>query len=429
MTSWAGRLLRRKAVAAVLGQGTQAVAGLALQVAAARLLGAGGLAVFALVYGALVLVTAVCSGLVGDSLTVLDRRERGVRAGLHVATVGVSAVAGLVGALAALVSGLVPVWAGLLLAPACAAFVVEDTLRRLLMATGRYTALPVVDLTSLAGAMAALGVAGLTGGVTLSSFVVALLTGQALAAVVAWWLVPAGERPTGPWRRPDLRAVAAFGTWRAAAQTIRPASLTLLRIVVVAAVGAAAYGPMEAARVYTAPMLTLVAGIGSFLLPHFVGLRDRPMAASLRVADRASLGLTGALLVIGAAGAALLPWLGPLLTGGDYDVPLASVVGWAVYAVAGATLLPYASLASVHGGQRRVLAMRTLEFASLGAVAALVLLAPAWAPWTPLALALGPLLAALAVRQAVVLPMVRADRPDDDPRPTIPPARPRAGIS
>ena len=151
------RLLGRRATAAVLGQGTQALAGLALQVAAARLLGAGGLAVFALGYGALVLGTAVCSGLVGDSLTVLDRADRGTRAGLHVWTALVSTGVGLAGAAAALVSGLVPVWAGLLLGPACAAFVVEDTLRRLLMATGRYRALPAVDLTSLAGALAVLG--------------------------------------------------------------------------------------------------------------------------------------------------------------------------------------------------------------------------------------------------------------------------------
>jgi O-antigen/teichoic acid export membrane protein len=407
VTSWALGLLRRRATAAVVGQGTQAVAGLALQVAAARVLGAGGLAVFALVYGTLVLVTAVCSGLVGDSLTVLDRAEPRLRAGLHVWTLLVSAGAGLAGAVAALASGLVPVWAGLLLGPACAAFVVEDTLRRLLMATGRYWSLAAVDTTSLVGAMAALGLAGLTGGVSLSSFVVALLAGQSAAAVVAWWCVPTAERPRGPWRRPALRAVASFGVWRAAAQTIRPGSLTLLRVLVVAGAGAAAYGPLEAARVYTAPTLTLLAGIGTFLLPHFVGLRSRPMADSLRVADRAALGLGVAIGAIGAAGLLLLPWLGPLLTGGDYAVPAAAVVGWAAYAVAGATLLPYSSLAAVHGGQRRVLALRALEFASLAAVLLLVVLVPGGAPWTPLALALGPVLAALAVRQSVVVPMVR----------------------
>jgi O-antigen/teichoic acid export membrane protein len=410
-------LLGRRATAAVLGQGTQALAGLALQVTAARLLGAGGLAVFALGYGVLVLGTAVCSGLVGDSLTVLDRGDRGTRAGLHVWTVLVSTGVGLAGAAAALVSGLVPVWAGLLLGPACAVFVVEDTLRRLLMATGRYHALPAVDLTGLVGALAALGVAGLTGGVTLASFVVALLVGQASAAAVAWWRVPPAERPRGPWRRPDLRGVASFGVWRAAAQAVRPGSLTLLRVVVVAAAGAAAYGPLEAARVYTAPMLTLVAGIGSFLLPHFVGLRARPPAESLRVADRAAAGLAAGVGAVGVAGFLALRWLGPALTGGDYAVPATAVAGWSVYAVAGAVLLPYSSLASVHGGQRRVLALRGLEFGSLGAVAALVLLAPGAVAWTPLALALGPALAALAVRQSVVVPTTRRSAPTAVPVP------------
>jgi hypothetical protein len=92
-------------------------------------------------------------------------------------------------------------------------------------------------------------------------------------------------------------------------------------------------------------------------------------------------------------------------------VPAEAVAGWSVYAVAGAVLLPYSSLASVHGGQRRVLALRALELGALGAVAALVLLVPAGVAWTPLALALGPVLAALAVRQLVVVPMTRVTAP------------------
>jgi O-antigen/teichoic acid export membrane protein len=402
-----GRPLRGRATAAVLGQGTQALAGLVLQVAAARLLGAGGLAVFALAYGALVLLTAVSSGMVGDSLTVLDRQDRSVRAGLHVWTAIVCAAAGLAGALAALISGLVPVWAGLLLAPACAAFVVEDTLRRLLMATGRYTALPVVDLTSLVGTMSALGLAALSGGVTLGSFVVALLVGQTAAAAVAWWLVPVGERPDGPWRRPGLRAVADFGVWRAAAQTVRPGSLTLMRLLVLGAAGAAAYGPLEAARIFTAPMLTLVAGMASFLLPHFVGLRDRPLAVSLRVADRTALGLVLGIGAVGVLALALLPWLGPVLTGGAYEVPAVAVAGWTVYTAGAALLLPYASLASVHGAQRRVLLLRALELVSLGLVAGLLLLAPGAVPAAPFALAAGPVLTALAVRRSALVPLVR----------------------
>jgi hypothetical protein len=62
----------------------------------------------------------------------------------------------------------------------------------------------------------------------------------------------------------------------------------------------------------------------------------------------------------------------------------------------------------VHGGQRRVLALRAFEFASLAVVALLVLAVDGGVPWTPLALTVGPVLAAVAVRRAVLQPLVRA---------------------
>ncbi len=402
-------LLRRPATGALAGQGTQALAGLALQVVAARALGAAGLAVFSLVYGLIVMATAVCSGLVGDSLTVLDRADPGIRAGLHVGTALVSGVAGGVGAGLALLSGALPAWAAVLLGLATTAFIIEDTLRRLLMATGRFWSLPAVDLTSLGLALAALLLARVHGPLTLTSFVVALLSGQAAAALVAWLLLPGRERPHGPWRQPALRAVASFGAWRAAAQGVRPALLTVLRLLVVAAAGAAAYGPIEAARVYTAPALLLVTGLGSYLLPHFVLLRPRGPEVGLRAADRAAAGLVLGVGVFGVAAVLALPWLGPVLTDGGFAVPAGAVAGWAVYAAASAVLLPYSSLASVHGSQRRVLALRSLEFGSLAAVLVLVAVEDG-VLWTPLALAIGPVLAALAVRQSVLLPMVRRER-------------------
>ncbi|WP_369136680.1 hypothetical protein [Modestobacter versicolor] len=411
------RLLRRPATGALAGQVTSALAGLVLQVAAARALGAAGLATFSLAYGAIVLATAVSSGLVGDSLTVLDRTDPGIRAGLHVSTALVSGTAGLAGCVLGVATGVLPAWAGLLLGAATAAFIVEDTLRRLLMAAGRFWSLPAVDVTSLVVALATLLVADRTGGLSLASFVLALLAGQSAAAVVAWAVLPAAERPRGPWRHPALGAVVSFGSWRAAAQTIRPALLTLLRLLVVAVAGAAAYGPLEAARVYTAPTLVLVAGLGSFLLPHFVSLRPAGPAAGLRAADRAAAGLALAVGAVGVLALLALPWLGPVLTGGGYAVPAAAVAGWSVYAVASAVLLPYSSLASVHGGQRRVLALRSFEFVSLAAVALLLLVVDGGVPWTPLALTLGPVLAAVAVRRAVLLPLVRstADRPALEP--------------
>src|SRR4051812_27948352 len=116
-----GALLRRRATGAVVGQVTQAVAGLVLQVAAARFLGAAGLATFSLIYGAIVLVTAVSSGMVGDSLTVLDRHEPRVRAGLHVWSMIVSVGAGLVGAAVAVATSTVSPAAAVVLAVAVTA--------------------------------------------------------------------------------------------------------------------------------------------------------------------------------------------------------------------------------------------------------------------------------------------------------------------
>ncbi len=416
------RLRGRRATGALVAQGTHALAGLVLQVAAARELGAAGLAAFSLAYGVLVLATAVTSGLVGDSLTVLDRHEPGIRAGLHVGTALVAGTAGTAGCLLALAGGAVPPWVGLLTGPAVVVFMVQDTLRRLLMAAGRFWSLPAVDLCGLILALSTLVLAGSAGALSLGSFVLALLAGQGAAAFAAWTLLPAEERPHGPWRRPDLRAVAAFGVWRAAAQTIRPALLTLLRLLVVAMAGAAAYGPLEAARVYTAPAMVLVAGLGSFLLPHFVSLRPRGAQVGLRAADRAAVAAAVVVALLGVVAIVALPWAGPLLTGGDYAVPVSAVLGWSAYAAAGAALLPYASLASVHGDQRRVLALRALELGSLLAVVVMVSAVDGGLAWSPLALALGPVLAAVAVRRSLLVPRARAEiatRTDVRPTPVV----------
>ncbi|MGY1720915.1 hypothetical protein ACI8AG_17915 [Blastococcus sp. SYSU DS0552] len=411
-------LLRRPVSGALAGQATAALAGLVLQVAAARELGAAGLATFSLSYGGLVLATAVSSGLVGTGLTILDRQEPRVRAGLHVWTALIGLAVGAIGVLAAGWSQAVPPWAVPVAGAACAAFIIEDTLRRLLMAAGRFWSLPAVDLTSLVLSVGVLALAGRTGDISLAAFVVAVLIGQSGGALVAWWCLPAGERPRGPWRRPALRVVASFGVWSAMTQTIRPASLTLLRILLIAVVGAAAYGPVEIARVYTAPTLLVVAGLGSFLLPQFARLRHRGLPVGLRVADRAAALLTLGTAVLGGLGLLLLPWLGDLVTDGSYPVPAAAVVAWTGYAMTAAVALPYGCLAMVHGGQRRVLATRTWELASLVIAALLVIRLDGGEVWAPLALAVGPALAAVVLRRSLLVPTA-----SEEAAPTPDPAR------
>lgn len=394
--------LHSRVTGALAGQVGLAASGLVLQLAAARQLGAAGLATFSVLYGGIVLLAALSSGLVGDSLTVLDRHDPRVRAALQTWEVLLLATAGLGGGVLAAALGVVGGWGAVALGVAAVAFVLEDVLRRLLMATGRFWDLPLVDGTSLLVSLGVLLAAGVSTGLTLTSFLVALGAGQLAACLVAWLRLPAGERPTWCWRSPALLAVLGFGGFRAVGQGIRPTLLTVLRLVVVGAVGAAAYGPLEAARVYTAPALVLAVGTGSFLLPWFAGQRDRPPAAVLRLADRVAAGATAVVLAVGLGALLLLPWAGPLLTGGGYEVPPVAVAGWAVYAAVSAALLPYATLASVHRRQRAVLAWRSLELVSVVAVVVLVLAVPGGSVWTPFALVIGPVAAAVAIRGRVL---------------------------
>jgi hypothetical protein len=113
--------------------------------------------------------------------------------------------------------------------------------------------------------------------------------------------------------------------------------------------------------------------------------------------------------LIGGAACALLPVLGPLLSGDAYEVPGVAVAGWSAYAVASAVLLPYSGMASVYHRQRRVLALRLLELGSLAAVVVLVTVVPGGPLWAPMALCAGPLLAAAAVRRSILVPLVAQD--------------------
>ena len=86
----------RSATGAVGAQLMQALASLVLSIAAARALGADGLGVYGLISGGLVLTCAIATGLIGDSLTVLDRKGPHVRAGLQSVGLSVGVLAGVV---------------------------------------------------------------------------------------------------------------------------------------------------------------------------------------------------------------------------------------------------------------------------------------------------------------------------------------------
>jgi len=187
------RVLRGAAPAAIIAQLSQALASFVLAALAARALGAAGFGVYALLTGWIVLLTGLMTGVVGDSLTVLDRTDARVRKGLQ-QWCALVAAATLVGAPAgALVAGALPARTAAAFGLAAATWVVEDTGRRLLMAGLRFWSVVLVDLSHVATATLVVGLLW-SRGLTVADFLLALFAGQAIGILFALVRLPAGER-------------------------------------------------------------------------------------------------------------------------------------------------------------------------------------------------------------------------------------------
>ena len=371
---------RAPAVGALVAQVAQALGNFVLQVLAARELGASGLGMFAFLFGTLVMATAVSTGLVGDSLTVLDRHEPAVRAALWRIgwlVVGISTVAAFVVGTQASPSP----WGspvrdrhGLLHArrpdPASA-----DGRPPFLDAGGRRP-------LALAAAGLVLGCSALVGEVQLEHFLAALTVSQLTVVVVAFVGCPGRERRLPPWGWGDWRAVMHYGTWRAVQQFVRPTALNAARWLVLVAAGTAAVGQLEVARVFVAPAMLLVQGLGSYLFASYAADRDVGVAQLRGRADRAAAAMVGGAVVVGAAAAVSVPVLGHLLSAGAFEVSPLAALGWACYAASCAAVMPYGSLAAVRGRQLAVLVVRLVDAAvSLLLVAFVLLVVGSTRPW------------------------------------------------
>jgi len=390
------------ALGAVSAQFSQAAGSFLLQVLTLRFLGVEGLGRFAMAYGVILIVTSVVTGLTGDSLTVLDRSRPEVRAGLQTWLVAVAVVGGLaMGAIAAVGGWLSPAesavfgLAGLL-------FVLEDALRRLLMASLRFWSLVVVDVCALVFSVGVVVLVRAGGEVTLLAPLAGLALGQGVAGIVAVVLLPREERWLARGVRPDLAAVWRYGSWRALQQMLRPTMLAVIRVVVSVAVSLAAYGALEAARVYVAPAMLAVAGISSFFFASYARDHARPLHELRRRADTTVIGLALSASAVGLVATALVPVLGPLLVTGDDELNRLAVLGWAAYAAGTATVTPYGSLAAVRGQQAAVLGFCAAE-SVLSVVACAVLLALGMSPFAvPLVLAALSVVGGCAMRNVLL---------------------------
>lgn len=400
-TSSGGRTLG--ALGGIAAQGSQAAGSFVLQILAARLLGLDGLGRFAALYAIIVLATALCSGFVGDSLTVLDRSRDDVRAGLQAWLAIISLGAGLSCWLGSWILGFLSGPSALAFGGATVVFLFEDAFRRLLMASLAFWRIVVVDLAALASAGVVLVVgAGTFDRLTLTHFLIALMFGQIVASIAAMLLIPAAERRLARHTGPALAAVASYGVWRSVQQAVRPTLLALVRVECLLVVSTVALGRLEAARIYVAPALLAVGGISSYLFSSYAARSESPLPNLVRLADRSVLGLLGAIGAFGAVALLAMSSLGPVLTGGDYELSAVSVAGWVMYAASVAAVTPYGQLAAVRGRQLAVLGLRVADSVVSFVLVLVVLLFDRSVAWVPVALSVGSICGGLAIRQIVL---------------------------
>ncbi len=387
--------LARRAGGAVACQGTAAAGNLVLQVVAARALGAAGFGTFSIVIAVLVLSAALVGGWVGDTRTVLDRSEPAIRGALSAFQVGFTLVAGVATFAGAWISGITGLSGALLFGLLSALWGVV-----------------INDLIYLGAAVAGLvAFRALTGAFSIDVFLAAMVIGAAASVVAARFQMPSEEFALGQPTMSGIRSVASFGSGRSAQAGLRPFATLALRAFVQASASAAALGRLEAARLAIAPMLLIINGAGSYLLPVYtrrlIEDSERPVAVGRLTAILvATTACYGVVLTVFA------DRLIPLLTGRSLTVDRWAVAGWSLFAAAFAAGIPAGNALLARRRSWRVFRVRAAD-SSIGLVVAIALVAAGRVAGAPYGLALGAaigavLLWAQASRDAVATCAERA---------------------
>lgn len=379
----------------------QALGSFVIQVVAARLLGLEGLAYFALLHGLVILASAVVAGAIGDALTVLDRSDVGLRSALQwwsvAPTVPAAAVAAVVVAATTGVGPSAAAWFGV----AAVVYVVEEMGRRLLMANLRFWSVVLADGMALAVSLGVVVVAERGTGAVLATFFAAVAAGQVAGLVTIAVVLPTEERWLAPMLGGRRAEVWAYGRWRAAQQALRPATLTVVRVLAIGVAGATATGRLEAARVIVAPAIHLIGGASHFLVADTARDRSRPWAEVLRRTDRRVALLCAGVVVLAGVTVAVASSLGGALLGDEVGLAVPALLAWSSYAVATSLSTPYGAVAAVVRDQRGLAGIRLAESAATVCLVALVFRAGAGIVWAPWVMAAVTLVAAGAVRRSL----------------------------
>ncbi|MGB7880431.1 MAG: O-antigen ligase family protein [Ilumatobacteraceae bacterium] len=423
ITSTGGSTARRP-LGAIVSQLIVAGSSLLLSFVALRELGASGLGVFSLLLGVLITVNSVQTGWIGDSLTVLDRFDPGIRRALFQSQWAAVGLISLVTYAIALQVDGVDGTAAALFALASVAWSLEETCRRILIARREFWSLVANDTAFAVGSLGLVAAVIASGNdLTIEIMILSLLAGGIVAIGLAVVQLPRIELLRGPVEPSRMRELASFAGWRAIQVGLRPGTMAIVRAVVAATAGFAALGELEAARLLIAPVLTIVNGAGVYLLPTYANQVRRlaPFRPTIRRAMLVVAALAGA---YGVLAMLLRDLLVDLLTNGDTVVSAGAVVSWITFSVAFGVGVPAGSAMVALGHSRRTFAIRAVD-AAIGVTAASLLAVAGFVAAVPAGLAAGAFVgAALLVRAlhrepARVAPDDPADTLSETPADTV----------
>jgi len=403
--------VRRNASAAVASQLLNAGGSFVLQIAAARTLGAKGYGSFALCTATLILVSAVHSAWVGDTLTVLDRFDRDIRRALVTSQILSMAASAIVAVAVGLSIGHLSARGTTVFAALCAMWVLEETGRRIFGARLQFWQLVINDSTYVAFTLlAALASRLILHRVSLDALIASMGAGALAAVVAAMFQLPKEER-TVP--RPGLVAlgtVSSFALWRAGQAGLRPLSLLSMRILIVAFASRSALAAVEASRLALAPVIAFVGGASDFLLPLFaVDERHQRRSISVRTA---TILMVGSVAAYGAVVVALSGELTHLLSAGSFRIERGTVVSWTAFTAAFAFGLPASAVLVARRKPRAVFVARLLD-SILGTAVAAVLIVVAHPGFAPAGMAIGMALGGAVLYVLAVRPSPNEPRPDE----------------
>ena len=423
ITSTGGSTARRP-LGAIVSQLIVAGSSLLLSFVALRELGASGLGVFSLLLGVLITINSVQTGWIGDSLTVLDRFDPGIRRALFQSQWAAVGLISLVTYAIALQVDGVDGTAAALFALASVAWSLEETCRRILIARREFWSLVANDTAFAVGSLGLVAAVIASGNdLTIEIMILSLLAGGIVAIGLAVVQLPRIELLRGPVEPSRMRELASFAGWRAIQVGLRPGTMAIVRAVVAATAGFAALGELEAARLLIAPVLTIVNGAGVYLLPTYANQVRRlaPFRPTIRRAMLVVAALAGA---YGVLAMWLRDLLVDLLTNGDTVVSAGAVVSWITFSVAFGVGVPAGSAMVALGHSRRTFAIRAVD-AAIGVTAASLLAVAGFVAAVPAGLAAGAFVgAALLVRAlhrepARVAPDDPADTLSETPADTV----------